>query len=115
MGNDGANAYHGVLADGHAAKDSTAGSNAGSAFDQGGFEFPSCVLGVRVAIVGERDVGANADVIFQRDTIPYLDAVLDGHIISYHCFVLDEAVAADIAVLADLGFRQDNTKLPYVG
>ena len=115
MGNDGANAYHGVLANGHTAKDSTAGTDTGSAFDQGGFEFPSCVLGVRVAIIGERDVGSNANVIFQCDAVPDLDAVLDGDVIANHGFVLDEAVRTDIAVLADLGFGQHNTKLPDVG
>ena len=115
MGNDGANAYHGILADGHAAKDSTAGSNAGSAFDQGGFEFPSCVLGVRISVISKRDIGTYADVIFQRDAVPDLDAVFNSDIIANHGFVLDEAVAADIAVLADLGFRQDNAELPDVG
>ena len=115
MGNDGANAYHGILAYSNATKDSTAGTDAGSAFNQGGFEFPSCVLGVRIAIVGERDVGANADVIFQRNTVPYLDAVLDGDIIANHGFVLNEAVATDIAVLADLGAREHYAELPDVG
>jgi len=115
MGNDGANAYHGVLTNGHAAEDCTTGSNAGSAFDQGGFEFPSCVLGVRITIVGERDIGTYADVILQRNTVPNLNAVLDGDVIANHGFVLNEAVATDIAVLADLGAREHYAELPDVG
>lgn len=104
MGNNRANANHGIFADCYTTKDGTAGTDAGAAFDQGGFEFPLCVLSMRVAIIGERDVGANADVIFQRDAVPDLDAVLDSDVIANHGFVLDEAVRTDIAVLADLGF-----------
>lgn len=114
MGNYGANANHRVLANGHTTKDSTACADADAAFDQGGFEFPRCVLGVRIAIVGERDVGANADVVFQRDTVPDLDAILDGDVIANHGFILNEAVRTDIAVLAYLCAWEDDAKLPYV-
>lgn len=114
MGYYGANANHGIFADCYTTKDGTAGTDTGSAFNQGGFEFPLYVLGVRIAIVGKRDVGANTDVIFQRDAIPDLDAVLDSDVIANHGFVLNEAVRTDIAVLADLGAREDDAELPYV-
>ena len=115
MGYYGANAYHGVFADCHTAKDGTASTDAGSLFDERFLQYPIGILSTRIFVIRKRHIGADLHIILDGNAVPDLDAALDGDVIANHGFVLDEAVTADIAVLANLGVREDDAELPNVG
>jgi len=66
----------------------------------------------RKGIVGEGGVGAHEHIVFQGDSVPDLDAALDGDAISEAHIVLDERMVADVAGGADHSAGQDVGKRP---
>ncbi len=68
---------------------------------------------LRVTIICESYVGANENIIFDRDSIPDLNARLYGHPIADDDVIFDEAVSADVAVFSDDRTFEDDAELPY--
>src|ERR1035437_63538 len=63
-------------------------------------------------IVREGGVRSDENVILQRDSVPKLNAALDGHTISDHHVVLNKSVIADIAIGSDSGSWENMRKCP---
>ena len=69
-------------------------------------------LAARKAIVGERRVRSDKDVVLDTNAVPELHAALHGDAIADHHVVFDERVIADVAIGADARTRQDMRKCP---
>jgi hypothetical protein len=65
-----------------------------------------------MAVVGESSIGADKDIIFKRNTVPQLNATLDGTAVTYLNIVLNEYMRANVTVTADQCTGQDHDKLP---
>ena len=65
-----------------------------------------------VPVVRKTDVGANKNVTADTQSVPELDTILDGDAITDDHIVFDEAMRADVAVLAYSCARQHYNKLP---
>src|SRR5208283_2413580 len=104
-GDDASGPNYGVFTNCHVGQNSTSGTDAGSIFDQGGFDFPvrfrlkpaRLIDRPRVSIVYENNSMANEDVVFY------------GHPFA------DEGMARNLAVLADRGIFLDLDKRAYPG
>ena len=105
---------HGVLTNGDTAKDSTAGTDAGTAFDSGFLEHPVGILGTRVLVVRKGHIGSYLHIVLDGYTVPDLDSAFNGDVIADHSFILDEAMTAYMAVFTNLGLGQHYAKLPDV-
>ena len=64
-------------------------------------KLPAALLAAREAVVRERRVRADEDVVLDAHAVPELDAALDRHAVADDDVVLDEDVVADVAVGAD--------------
>jgi hypothetical protein len=68
----------------------------------------------RVPIVDKRGIGPDKDVIFDPQSIPEINATLDGNIITKDDLMLNKGMAVDIAVIPYTGTFQDNRMLPHL-
>jgi hypothetical protein len=60
----------------------------------------------RKRIVREGGIGADEHIVFQGDSVPHLDAALDGDPVSDAHVVFDECLVANIASCANRGAGQ---------
>src|SRR5690554_778197 len=65
--------------------------------------------------IGKRSIWPDENIVLNSDTVPQLDSVFNGHIITNNDVILDKHMGANVAVTANSRFRQDNTKLPDRG
>lgn len=73
------------------------------------------LLTAREGIVGEVNVEADEDVVFDAKAVPELNAGLHRHTVSDDDVILDEYVRADIAVGTNAGVGEDDYELPDTG
>jgi hypothetical protein len=64
------------------------------------------------AVVGERGVRPDEDVILDNKAVPELDSAFNGDAIAHNDVVLDERVIADVAIGADTRARKDMSEGP---
>jgi hypothetical protein len=60
-------------------------------------------------VMGKESTGSDKDIVFHGDSIPKVNAALQGHPVAQNDLILDENVVADVAVFSDPGAWQ------YVG
>ena len=73
------------------------------------------LLAAREGVVGEGNVGADEDVVFDAQAVPELYAGFHRDAVADDDFVLDEDVGADVAVSTDAGVGEDDDELPDAG
>ena len=78
----------------------------------GNKKFLGFLKAARKSVVCKRSVRANKYVVTDPQTVPQLHATLDGDAITNNDVVLDQAMRADVAVLAYHGVWQHDYKLP---
>jgi hypothetical protein len=72
-------------------------------------------LTAREKIIGERRIGADKYVIAESDTIPNLNAALEGNSIADTDIIFNEYMVADIAIFTDVRVGQEVCECPNSG
>jgi hypothetical protein len=80
--------------------------------NDGSRELLGILFAARKLVVGKRDVGANKHIITHTQTVAQLHAASDRNAVADDDVVLNQAVRAYVAVLANPGAGQDGDKLP---
>lgn len=63
-------------------------------------------------VVGEGGVRPDKDIVLDSQTIPKIDAIFQRYAVADDDIIFDEALRADVAVVANPGARQHDDELP---
>ena len=123
LGHDGSGTHGCVLADFHSGQNHGAGAQCSSVLDHRRNQ-PLLFLGVALVglrearragmqVVGEEDVGSDKNAVGQVNAFPDHVAVLERDVVAHDGAGLDEAVVADIAILAHARAFQNVRERPH--
>ncbi len=74
--------------------------------------FPGMLLGTGKRIIGEGHIWSDEDLVGDANSIPDLNAAFNSDAIAYLHVIFNEYMGTDIAIRADPGTGEHDTKLP---